>query len=284
MPASRSPARSATRRWSHFLRPKFHLDEAVLPVRLLGYWAKGGCTATRRLACHPEAGDRADPREAASRSSLRRWRSCRAFVIGITAGVVSGGEEGYWWDYGANGFALWGLSTPTLARHPPHPVLRGAARLAARLGLCQPVRGPSKAKPRVDDHAGVRARQRVRRRAHGAITRRRDAPGALFPTMCATARAKGLDERVVVLSHALRNALIPVITLGALGLGELLGGAVLTEQVFTIPGFGKLIVDAVFQSRLFGRARGRALHRDGVHHAQPARRPRLFPRQPRMRH
>src|SRR5438132_645017 len=61
-----------------------------------------------------------------------------------------------------------------------------------------------------------------------------------------TARAKGLDERVVVLKHALRNALIPVITLGALGLGELLGGAVLTEQVFTIPGFGKLIVDAVF--------------------------------------
>src|SRR6266850_1668580 len=61
-----------------------------------------------------------------------------------------------------------------------------------------------------------------------------------------TARAKGLEERVVVLKHALRNALIPVITLGALGLGELLGGAVLTEQVFSIPGFGKLIVDAVF--------------------------------------
>jgi peptide/nickel transport system permease protein len=40
--------------------------------------------------------------------------------------------------------------------------------------------------------------------------------------------------------------LVPVITLGALGLGELLGGAVLTEQVFSIPGFGKLIVDAVF--------------------------------------
>ena len=61
-----------------------------------------------------------------------------------------------------------------------------------------------------------------------------------------TARAKGLDERVVVLHHALRNALIPVITLGALGFGELLGGTVLTESVFTIPGFGKLIVDAVF--------------------------------------
>jgi peptide/nickel transport system permease protein len=61
-----------------------------------------------------------------------------------------------------------------------------------------------------------------------------------------TARAKGLDERTVVLKHGLRNALTPIITLGALELGTLLSGAVLTEQVFTIPGFGKLIVDAVF--------------------------------------
>jgi peptide/nickel transport system permease protein len=61
-----------------------------------------------------------------------------------------------------------------------------------------------------------------------------------------TARAKGLAERKVVLVHALRNAMIPIITLGALEFGTLLSGAVLTEQVFTIPGFGKLIVDAVF--------------------------------------
>jgi peptide/nickel transport system permease protein len=61
-----------------------------------------------------------------------------------------------------------------------------------------------------------------------------------------TARAKGLDERIVILKHGLRNALVPVVTLGALEFGQLLSGAVLTEQVFTIPGFGKLIVDAVF--------------------------------------
>ena len=61
-----------------------------------------------------------------------------------------------------------------------------------------------------------------------------------------TARAKGLLERVVVIKHAMRNALTPVITLGALEFGTLLSGAVLTEQVFSIPGFGKLIVDAVF--------------------------------------
>jgi len=61
-----------------------------------------------------------------------------------------------------------------------------------------------------------------------------------------TAQAKGLLKRRVVLRHALRNALIPVITIFGLQLGALLSGAVLTEQVFTIPGFGKLMVDAVF--------------------------------------
>ena len=61
-----------------------------------------------------------------------------------------------------------------------------------------------------------------------------------------TARAKGLPERSVVLKHALRNALVPIVTLSTLLFGELLGGAVLTEQVFSIPGFGKLVVDAVF--------------------------------------
>ena len=61
-----------------------------------------------------------------------------------------------------------------------------------------------------------------------------------------TARAKSVPERLVVLKHALRNALIPVITLGAIEFGRLLSGAVLTEQVFAIPGFGKLLVDGVF--------------------------------------
>ncbi|MGE8104490.1 ABC transporter permease [Allorhizobium sp. NPDC080224] len=61
-----------------------------------------------------------------------------------------------------------------------------------------------------------------------------------------TARAKGLNERIVIVRHALRNGLIPIVTTGTLHLGELLSGAVLTEQVFGIPGFGKMIVDGVF--------------------------------------
>lgn len=61
-----------------------------------------------------------------------------------------------------------------------------------------------------------------------------------------TARAKGASERTVVLRHALRNALMPIVTLVTILFGELLAGAVLTEQIFGIPGFGKLLVDAVF--------------------------------------
>jgi peptide/nickel transport system permease protein len=62
-----------------------------------------------------------------------------------------------------------------------------------------------------------------------------------------TARAKGLGEREVVGSHALRNSLLTVVTILGLQLGLLISGAVVTEQVFVLPGFGKLTLDAVFQ-------------------------------------
>ena len=62
-----------------------------------------------------------------------------------------------------------------------------------------------------------------------------------------TARAKGLSERVVVFKHAMRNALIPVITLLGLTLPFLVGGAVLIETIFAWPGMGRLIVTAIFQ-------------------------------------
>jgi ABC-type dipeptide/oligopeptide/nickel transport system permease component len=63
-----------------------------------------------------------------------------------------------------------------------------------------------------------------------------------------TARAKGLTERAVVLHHALRNALIPVVTLIGLQIGFLLGGAVVTETVFSWPGVGRLAVGAILSS------------------------------------
>lgn len=70
-----------------------------------------------------------------------------------------------------------------------------------------------------------------------------------------TARAKGLSERAVIWRHALRNALLPVITLIGLQLGALLGGAVITETVFSWPGIGSLLVDAI-QARDYPVAQG----------------------------
>ena len=63
-----------------------------------------------------------------------------------------------------------------------------------------------------------------------------------------TARAKGLAERVVIIRHALRNALIPVVTLIGLQIGFLLGGAVVTETIFSWPGIGRLAVGAILSA------------------------------------
>jgi peptide/nickel transport system permease protein len=61
-----------------------------------------------------------------------------------------------------------------------------------------------------------------------------------------TARAKGLAETGIIMRHALKNALIPVTTILGLQMGTLLGGAVLTETIFTLPGLGRLVVDSIF--------------------------------------
>ena len=70
-----------------------------------------------------------------------------------------------------------------------------------------------------------------------------------------TARAKGLGESLVVARHALRNALVPVLTVIGLQFGALLGGAVLTESVFGWPGMGLLLIDSIF-SRDYAMVQG----------------------------
>ena len=60
-----------------------------------------------------------------------------------------------------------------------------------------------------------------------------------------TARAKGLSERVVIFPHAIRNALIPIVTVAGLEFGKLLGGAVIVETVFAWPGAGRLLIDSI---------------------------------------
>ncbi|MFI4930695.1 MAG: ABC transporter permease [Burkholderiales bacterium] len=63
-----------------------------------------------------------------------------------------------------------------------------------------------------------------------------------------TARAKGLAERVVIVKHVVRNALIPVVTLVALQMPAVFGGAIVTEQIFRIPGIGSLLIDAILRN------------------------------------
>ena len=69
--------------------------------------------------------------------------------------------------------------------------------------------------------------------------------GSLGADYIRTARAKGLSDREVVIGHALRNSLIPVVTILGLELGALISGSVVTESIFLIPGFGRLIIEAI---------------------------------------
>jgi len=223
-----------------FLRAKFHLDEP-LPLRYW-YWLSG--------VLHGDLGDSVRIQKPVTELiveklpvtiQLATMAILIALVIGISAGVISAVKKDTWWDYAANVFALWGLSTPNF--------WLGILLFAVQLGWL-PASGY--VSPFEDLRANLAAMIMpafVLGNAFAAVLMRHTRSAmlqVLSSDYVRTARAKGLDERVVVLKHALRNALIPIITLGALGLGELLGGAVLTEQVFTIPGFGKLIVDAVF--------------------------------------
>src|SRR3954470_15426464 len=226
-----------------YLRAKFHLDEP-LPVRYW-YWAKG--------VLHGDLGESVRIQKPVSELiveklpvtiQLAAMAIVIALVIGITAGVVSAVKKDTWWDYAANVFALWGLSTPNFWLGILLILL-----FAVQLGWL-PASGY--VSPFEDLKANLAAMIMpafVLGNAFAAVLMRHTR-SAMLQVLSAdyvrTARAKGLSEPVVVLKHALRNALMPVITLGALGFGELLGGTVLTETVFTIPGFGKLIVDAVF--------------------------------------
>jgi peptide/nickel transport system permease protein len=167
-----------------------------------------------------------------------------ALTIGIPAGIVSAIYKNTWLDYVANGVALWGLSTPNFWLGIMLILL-----FSVQLGWL-PASGY--VSPFEDLKANLAAMIMpafVLGNAIAAVLMRHTRSAmlqVLSSDYVRTARAKGLDERVVILKHALRNALTPIVTLGALELGTLLSGAVLTEQVFTIPGFGKLIVDAVF--------------------------------------
>ena len=167
-----------------------------------------------------------------------------ALAIGVTAGIVAAVKKDSAWDYAANVVALWGLSTPNFWLG-----IMFILFFSVQLGWL-PASGY--VSPFEDLKANLAAMIMpafVLGNAIAAVLMRHTRSAmlqVLNSDYVRTARAKGLHEGTVILKHALRNALIPIITLGALEFGTLLSGAVLTEQVFSIPGFGKLIVDAVF--------------------------------------
>ena len=167
-----------------------------------------------------------------------------ALVIGVPAGILSAVQRNRPLDYIANLVGLAGLSTPNFWLGIMLILL-----VSVDLGWLP----PSGYVPLTEDWRQSLATTImpafVLGNAIAAILMRHTRSAmltALDQDYVRTARAKGLPERTVVLRHAFRNALVPVVTLGALELGTLLSGAVLTEQVFSIPGFGKLVVDAVF--------------------------------------
>ena len=225
-----------------YLRKKMHLDEP-LPVRY-AYWMGGVLQGDLGESIRNQ-----QPvldlvvQKLPVTLQLAAMAMTIALLIGIPAGIISA-ACGTVWDWAANVFALWGISTPNFWLGILLILL-----FAVNLGWL-PASGY--VSPFEDLGANLKAMIMpafVLGNAIAAVLMRHTR-SAMLQVLSAdyvrTARAKGLDERTVVLKHALRNALTPVITLGALELGTLLSGAVLTEQVFTIPGFGKLIVDAVF--------------------------------------
>jgi peptide/nickel transport system permease protein len=226
-----------------FLREKYHLDQP-LPVRY-ALWiegvAKGDFGESIRIKRPvrdliveklPVTGE------------LAALAMLVAVAIGVPAGIIAAVKQDTTVDYGVTMAALWGLSIPnfwlgillillfsvTLGWLPASGFVTPAESLKQNLlTLVMPAFVLGNAIAAV-----------MMRHTRSAMLQ------VLGSDYVRTARAKGLSEWSVVMRHALRNALIPVVTLGALEFGALLSGAVLTEQVFTIPGFGKLIVDAVF--------------------------------------
>jgi peptide/nickel transport system permease protein len=225
------------------IRQQYRLDQPI-PVQYI-YWMKGVLTG--------DLGESMRLKEPVSRLvaqklpvtlQLATMAMIIAILIGVPAGIISAVKKGTIWDYLVNVISLWGISTPNFWLGIMLIFLFSVhlGWLPAS-GYVSPFEDPWQSLKTTimpafvlgNSIAGI-----LMRHTRAAMLQ------ALSSDYVRTARAKGLGETRVILAHAMRNALTPVITLGALEFGTLLSGAVLTEQIFTIPGFGKLIVDAVF--------------------------------------
>jgi peptide/nickel transport system permease protein len=225
------------------IRQQYHLDRS-LPVQYV-YWVKGVFSGdlgeSMRLKVPVLS---LIAQKLPVTLQLASMAIIIALVIGVGAGIVSAVKKDTVWDHVANGFALWGISTPNfwlgIMLIFLFSVKLGWLPASGYVPLSEDWRASLASTIMPAFVLGNAIAAILMRHTRSAMLQ------VLDSDYVRTARAKGLLERTVILKHAMRNALTPVITLGALEFGTLLSGAVLTEQVFTIPGFGKLIVDAVF--------------------------------------
>jgi len=225
------------------IRRQYHLDRP-LPVQYI-YWVKGVLTGNlgESMRIKQPVLDLIRDKLPVT-IQLASMAIIIALLIGVTAGIVSAVKKDTLWDYGANVFALWGISTPNfwlgIMLIFLFSVKLGWLPASGYVRLAEDWRASLAATIMPAFVLGNAIAGVLMRHTRSAMLQ------VLESDYVRTARAKGLLERTVILKHAMRNALTPVITLGAIEFGTLLSGAVLTEQIFSIPGFGKLIVDAVF--------------------------------------
>lgn len=174
---------------------------------------------------------------------LAAWSLAIAAIFGIPIGVVSATRANSWIDTTSMIFALLGVSMPIFWLGLMLMIFF-SVQMTAWLGLSQPFLPPTGSEtwrhaimPVIALSANSMAIQARMTRATMLEVLRADYIRA--------ARAKGVREQVVVYKHALRNALVPIVTIIGLQFGTLLGGAVLTETVFAWPGIGRLLIDSI---------------------------------------
>ncbi|MBT8121049.1 MAG: ABC transporter permease [Gammaproteobacteria bacterium] len=159
-------------------------------------------------------------------------------VLALPLGIVAAIRRNTYWDTGAMGFSLLGVSIPNFWLGPllilVFSLWLGWLPVSGQGGLAAVIL------PALTLGTGLAAV--LSRMVRSSMLE------VLHEDYLRTARAKGLSPRRVILRHALRNAMLPVITLMGLQLGALLAGAVITETVFSWPGVGLLTIEAI-QSR-----------------------------------
>ena len=158
-----------------------------------------------------------------------------AILVGVTAGVIAATRRNSGVDLGVSGGAVFGVSMPTYWLGLMLIVVFAVRlRVLPAAGADQPVSLVLPAITLALFSMGLVARQ-----TRSAMLE------VLGQDFVRTARAKGAGRRAVLVRHALRNALLPIVTTIGLQFGALLGGAVLTETVFAWPGVGRLLVDSI---------------------------------------